>query len=110
MVDSRALLLARLSDIAYRLQLLSRAGRAEPHAFDLAFAELVTTARELDVPTHEPRDDAAVFIADPHKIVGATWTQCGGILHELEKERGDDAAFLVSEVAARLLRIAPTHR
>ena len=104
-LDSNAERLAELLQVETQL----KAGPTSREDTPL-IEKLVEIAHSLDVPTRERRDDTHVFLEEPDKISGATWTQCGGVLYFLSQHEPENRALVAAKVAERIARLAPDHR
>lgn len=101
MMNERSELLLELSHVGGQLHACS-----DPKVAPLFIDELVDIARQLAVPTDDPRDDAPAFFDNPAKISTATWRQCGGLLYALLHDGRHNQGQLAAEVAQRLARLA----
>jgi len=103
MINERSELLLELSHVGGQLHACSN-----PQVAPLFIDELVDIARQLAVPTDDPRDDTNAFITDPAKISSATWRQCGGLLYALRHDYPHNQVQIAAGVAQRLARLAQT--
>ena len=103
--QDRSELVAQVTHVGGQLR-----GRSGDSAASPLLEELLDLARTMQVPTDRARDDSHVFLEAPEKIAGATWSQCGGILHSLAHHRHENCSAIAAEVAQRIARLAPVRR
>ena len=70
---------------------------------------LLDSARAVNLPTDERRDDAHRFLEGTERVESATWAQCGGLAYALAAGQVADERALAARVAQRIFDLLPTH-
>jgi|tagenome__1003787_1003787.scaffolds.fasta_scaffold12704899_1 hypothetical protein len=70
---------------------------------------LVDSARAINLPVDERREDTHRFIEGDESVESATWAQCAGLVHALQEGQVVDDRALAARVAQRIFDLLPTH-
>jgi len=70
---------------------------------------LIDSARAVNLPTDEHREDAHRFIEGTKRVESATWVQCGGLAFALAAGQVADGRAMAARVAERIFDLLPTH-
>ena len=97
------------NDLLEKLALINR----ELQSSDAPTADLIEaladSARALNLPNDERKEDTFRFVEGDEAVESATWAQCGGLVQALEAGHIAAGRALAARVAARLFELVPTH-
>ena len=70
---------------------------------------LIDSARAVNLPADEHREDTHRFIEGTKRVESATWAQCGGLAFALAAGQVADPRAMAARVAERIFDLLPTH-
>lgn len=70
---------------------------------------LFESARAVNLPVDDRREDTHRFIEGVEAVEAATWAQCAGLVHALQEHQVVEDRALAARVAQRIFDLLPTH-